>query len=69
MWYINVSVTYYDYASMISEMVVMKDCNDDAILNKEQCNAVHIIICLTAVSSTELYHMLIVYMFVDVVYE
>ena len=40
MWTINVNVTYYDYANMICELVEMKDCNNDAVLNKEEYNAV-----------------------------
>ena len=34
------STTYYDKANMISELVEMKDCNNDDVLNKEECNAV-----------------------------
>ena len=40
MWNINVNATYYDYTNMICELVVMNDCNNDAVLNKEKCNAV-----------------------------
>ena len=56
-WNINVNVSYYDYANMICELVVMKDCNNNVVLNKEECKVVisylsmHNIICfLTAVS-------------------
>ena len=38
MWHINVNATYYDYANMICDLVEMKDCNNDAVLNKEECN-------------------------------
>ena len=70
MWNINVNATYYDYANMICDLVVMKDCNNDTVLNKEECNAVfifqHNIICfLTAVSYMELYNLLNMYMSVD----
>ena len=34
------STTYYDKANMISELFEMKDCNNDDVLNKEECNAV-----------------------------
>ena len=40
MWNINVYATYYDNTKMICELVEMKDCNNDAVLNKEECNAV-----------------------------
>ena len=40
MWNISVNATYYDLTSMICELVLMKDCNNDAVLNKEECNAV-----------------------------
>ena len=40
MWHINVNTTYCDYINMICELVVMKDCNNDAVLSKEECNAV-----------------------------
>ena len=40
MWNINVNVTYYDYANIICELVVIRDCNNDAVLNKEECNVV-----------------------------
>ena len=40
MWNINVSATYYDYAKISCKLVVMKDCNNDAVFNKEECNAV-----------------------------
>ena len=40
MWNINVNATYYDYTNFICEFVVMKDCNNDAVLNKKECNAV-----------------------------
>ena len=40
MWNINVNATYYDNANMICELVEMKDCNNDDVLNKEECNAV-----------------------------
>ena len=39
-WDINVKATYYDYTHMTCEMVVMRYCNNDAVLNKEECNAV-----------------------------
>ena len=39
MWNINVIATYYDNANMICELVKMKDNNNDAVLNKEACNA------------------------------
>ena len=29
-----------DNANMICELVEMKDCNNDDVLNKEECNAV-----------------------------
>ena len=32
-WNINVNASYY-------ELVEMKDCNNDAVLNKEECNDV-----------------------------
>ena len=47
MWNINVNATYYDNAKNICELVEMKDCNNDAVLNKEKCNAV--ISCLTTI--------------------
>ena len=37
---INVNATYYDNANMICELVEMKDCNNDDVINKEECNAV-----------------------------
>ena len=37
MWNININVTYYDYANIICELVVIRDCNNDAVLNKEEC--------------------------------
>ena len=40
MWNINVIATNDDYANMICELVIMKNCNNDAVLNKEECNAV-----------------------------
>ena len=40
MWNINVNAIYYDYENIIRELVVMKDCNNAAVLNKEGCNAV-----------------------------
>ena len=40
MWNININATYYDNSKMICEVVEMKDCNNDAVLNKEECNAV-----------------------------
>ena len=40
MWNISVNATYYDYANMICEFVVMIERNNDAVLNKEECNAV-----------------------------
>ena len=40
MWNISVIATYYDNAKIICELVEMKDCNSDAVLNKEECNAV-----------------------------
>ena len=39
-WNINVNATYYDYTNIICELVIMKDCNNDAVLNKEESNAV-----------------------------
>ena len=39
MWNINVNVTYYDNTKIIRVLVVMKNCNNDAVLNKEECNA------------------------------
>ena len=38
-WNVNVNATYYDNANMICELVEMKDYNNDAVLNKEECNA------------------------------
>ena len=35
----NVNATYYYNANMIYELVEMKDYNNDAVLNKEECNA------------------------------
>ena len=40
MWNINVNAIYYDYTNMIYELVVMRDCNNDALLNMEESNAV-----------------------------
>ena len=40
MWNISVNATYYDNAKIICKLVEMKDCNNDAVLNKEECNAV-----------------------------
>ena len=40
MWNSNVNATYYDNANMICELVEMKDCNNDTVFNKEECNAV-----------------------------
>ena len=39
MWNINVNATYCDSANMICELFEMKDCNNDDVLNKEECNA------------------------------
>ena len=39
MWNVNFNATYYDNANMICELVEMKDCNNDAVLNKEEYNA------------------------------
>ena len=39
MWNINVNATFYDYTTIICELVVMKDCNNGAVLNKEECNS------------------------------
>ena len=36
----NVNATYYGNANMICELVEMKDCNNDAVFNNEECNAV-----------------------------
>ena len=33
-------VTYYDYIKIICELVVMKYCNNDTVLYKEEYNAV-----------------------------
>ena len=41
MWSINVNATYYDNANIICELVEMKDCNNVAVLNKEESNAVN----------------------------
>ena len=40
MWNINVIATYYDNGNIICELMEMKDCNNDAFLNKEECNVV-----------------------------
>ena len=40
MWNINVNATYYDNAKIICELVEMKHCNNDNVLNMEECNAV-----------------------------
>ena len=40
MWNISVNAANYDNAKIICELVEMKNCNNDAILNKEECNAV-----------------------------
>ena len=40
MWNISVNATYYENAKIICELVEMKDCNNDAVLSKEECNAV-----------------------------
>ena len=54
MWNININATYYDWANMICELVVMNDCNNDDIL------------CfLAVVSYRKLYNMLNMYTFVD----
>ena len=37
---INGNSAYCDWANMICELVVIGDCNNDAVLNKEECNAV-----------------------------
>ena len=34
-WNINSNATYYDYANIICELVVMKVCNNDAVLKKK----------------------------------
>ena len=51
----TVNATYCDNAKMICELVEMKDCNNDAVLNKEECNVVissrHNIICFLAAIS------------------
>ena len=39
MWKITVNATYYDNAKNICELVEMKDCSNDAVLNKEASNA------------------------------
>ena len=39
MWNVNVNATYIDNANTICELVEMKDCNNDTVLNKEECNA------------------------------
>ena len=39
MWNINVNATYYGNANIICELVERKECNNDAVLNKEGCNA------------------------------
>lgn len=55
---------------MICELAGIKVCNDDAVLDKEECNAVvswiSTIFFVTAVSSMELYNLFIIYMFVDI---
>ena len=33
-------LSYNDNAKIICDLVEMKDCNSDAVLNKEECNAV-----------------------------
>ena len=38
--YLLNSTTYYDKANMISELVEIKDCINDDVLNKEEGNAV-----------------------------
>ena len=35
MWHISINVTYYNYADMIYELAALKDCNNDAVLNKD----------------------------------
>ena len=40
MWDINVNATYYGNAKIICELVGTKDGNNDAVLNKEECNVV-----------------------------
>ena len=40
MWNINVNATCYDYENMICELMVMRDYNNDAVLNNKECNAV-----------------------------
>ena len=34
------SATNYDKANMICELVEIEDCNNDDVLNKEECNDV-----------------------------
>ena len=40
MWNINVNAAYYDYANMICELVALRDGNNDAVLNREECSDV-----------------------------
>ena len=61
MWYINVNATYYEYSTVIRELVVMKYCNCDAILKRKNVMLLCYIsaqrsVFITAVSSTEPYH-------------
>ena len=55
---------------MICKLGVIKYCNNDAVLNKEECNVVisHLstilFVFLTAVSYMELYNLFNMYMFV-----
>ena len=56
------------HTNLICELVVMKDCNNDAVLNKEECNAViskYNIICFLTAVMQELYNLFNMYMFVD----
>ena len=40
MWNSNVNAIYYDNANISFELVEMKECNNDTVFNKEECNAV-----------------------------
>ena len=35
MWHDNVNATYYGYSDVICELVVMNECNYDAILKRK----------------------------------
>ena len=39
-WHIIGNAAYYDHTNMFCKLVVKKDYNDDAVLNKGECNAV-----------------------------